>query len=417
MRRDVVAIPLGQGHTSYGRYAKGRGVNPLALLAPAQDAASGAVAYLSVKAKAEKSAAKVSFATTQHQKDQHGREYAQLIPVAALLGAAAGGPGEANGHGGEANGHAGGAHAAPAHEPHVAYPSQSKPGKHTEPLARPDNYVPPAHSVSPFVPEHVVREPRRNPVDIGSYDARHAQHRWGMAIDLNSCTGCSACVVACHAENNVPMVGPELVKRGREMHWLRIDRWEEKVDGGANDVRFSPMLCQHCSDAPCEVVCPVYATYHNPEGLNAQIYNRCVGTRYCSNNCPYKARSFNFFDYSAPEKDTFAFPEPLNWQLNPDVTVRSKGVMEKCTFCVQRILETKGNARDEGRPLRDGEVTTACQQTCPTQAIVFGDLLDPDSEVSKASRDGRRYWVLEELNTKPAITYRKKIGRDTGAGA
>jgi molybdopterin-containing oxidoreductase family iron-sulfur binding subunit len=277
--------------------------------------------------------------------------------------------------------------------------------------------VPPAHSVSPVVPEHIVRGPRRMPVDQGSYDARHALHRWGMAIDLNSCTGCSACVVACHAENNIPMVGPELVKRGREMHWLRIDRWEEKVDGGANDVRFSPMLCQHCSDAPCEVVCPVYATYHNPEGLNAQIYNRCVGTRYCSNNCPYKVRAFNFFDYSAPEKDTFAFPEPLNWQLNPDVTVRSKGVMEKCTFCVQRVLETKGNARDEGRPIRVGELQTACQQTCPTQAIVFGDLLDPNSAVSKASSDGRKYWVLEELNTKPAITYRKKVSRDTGAGA
>jgi len=406
MRRDVVAIPLGQGHTSYGRYAKGRGVNPLALLPPAQNAASGAVAYLSVKAKAEKGTAKVSFATTQHQKDQHGRGYAQLIPVAALLGGAVNGE-----HGGEA------AHEAPANEPHVAYPSQSRPGKHTEPLARPEGSAPPAHSVSPFVPEHTVRGPRRIPIDNAQYDARHAQHRWGMAIDLNSCTGCSACVVACHAENNVPMVGPELVKRGREMHWLRIDRWEEKVDGGVNDVRFSPMLCQHCSDAPCEVVCPVYATYHNPEGLNAQIYNRCVGTRYCSNNCPYKVRAFNFFDYSAPEKETFAFPEPLNWQLNPDVTVRSKGVMEKCTFCVQRILETKGNARDEGRSIRDGELQTACQQTCPTQAIVFGDLLDPNSEVSKASHDGRRYWVLEELNTKPAITYRKKVGRDTGAGA
>jgi molybdopterin-containing oxidoreductase family iron-sulfur binding subunit len=159
----------------------------------------------------------------------------------------------------------------------------------------------------------------------------------------------------------------------------------------------------------------VAATVHSSEGLNDMVYNRCVGTRYCSNNCPYKVRAFNYFDYAAPEKDTFAFPEPLNWQLNPDVTVRSKGVMEKCTFCVQRILETKGNARDEGRPLRDGEVTTACQQTCPTRAIVFGDLLDPESEVSKASRDGRRYWVLEELNTKPAITYRKKIARDTGA--
>jgi len=156
-------------------------------------------------------------------------------------------------------------------------------------------------------------------------------------------------------------------------------------------------------------VCPVYATYHNPEGLNAQIYNRCVGTRYCSNNCPYKVRAFNFFDYSAPEKPTFAFPEPLNWQLNPDVTVRSKGVMEKCTMCVQRILEGKGHAKDEDRPLRDGEIQTACQQSCPTRAIVFGDLTDPESEVHKKSFGERRYWVLNELNTKPGVTYLKKV--------
>jgi Fe-S-cluster-containing dehydrogenase component len=240
-----------------------------------------------------------------------------------------------------------------------------------------------------------------------------------MAIDINSCNGCQACVVACNAENNIPTVGPDLIRRGREMSWLRIERFEEKVgaDGGAgaapNDVRFLPMLCQQCGDAPCEAVCPVYATYHNPEGLNAQVYNRCVGTRYCSNNCPYKVRSFNFFDYSAPEAATFAFPEPLNWQLNPDVTVRSRGVMEKCTFCVQRILEGKGNARDEGRPLRDGDIQTACQQSCPAQAIVFGDLLDPESRVSKLSRGERRYWALNDLNTKPAITYLKKVERES----
>jgi len=205
------------------------------------------------------------------------------------------------------------------------------------------------------------------------------------------------------------------VIRGREMMWLRIERWEESLMPGGHDVRFVPMLCQQCSDAPCETVCPVYATYHNPEGLNAQVYNRCVGTRYCSNNCPYKVRAFNFFDYSAPEKETFAFPEPLNWQLNPDVTVRSKGVMEKCTFCVQRIMEGKGNARDEGRPLRDMEIQTACQQGCPSQAIVFGDLLDESSQVSKLSRTGeRRYWALNDLNTKPAITYLKRIRRQGG---
>jgi molybdopterin-containing oxidoreductase family iron-sulfur binding subunit len=234
-----------------------------------------------------------------------------------------------------------------------------------------------------------------------------------MAIDLDSCTGCSACVVACSAENNVPVVGPVQIQRGREMMWIRIERFEERLETGASDVRFVPMMCQHCTDAPCETVCPVFATYHNPEGLNAQVYNRCVGTRYCSNNCPYKVRSFNFFDYAAPEKRTFAFPEPLNWQLNPDVTVRNKGVMEKCTMCVQRILEGKGTARDEERKLRDGEIQTACAQSCPTQAIVFGDLADPESAVHKASHGERRYWVLEDLNTRPGVTYLKRVRRDT----
>jgi molybdopterin-containing oxidoreductase family iron-sulfur binding subunit len=234
-----------------------------------------------------------------------------------------------------------------------------------------------------------------------------------MAIDLNACTGCSACMVACSAENNVPVVGPEMIKRGREMWWIRIDRFEERIDGGRNDVRHVPMMCQHCGDAPCVIVCPVYATYHNPEGLNAQVYNRCVGTRYCSNNCPYKVRAFNWFDYAAPEKATYAFPEPLNWQLNPDVTVRSKGVMEKCTMCVQRILEAKGVAKDEKRALRDGEFTTACAQTCPTEAIAFGDLLDPDSRVARLSYGERAYWVLDELNTKPGVTYLKKMVRGT----
>jgi len=209
-------------------------------------------------------------------------------------------------------------------------------------------------------------------------------------------------------------VGPDLIRRGREMAWIRIDRFEERVAPGTTDVRFVPMMCQHCGDAPCETVCPVYATYHNPEGLNAQVYNRCVGTRYCSNNCPYKVRAFNWFDFSVPEKqETFAFPEPLNWQLNPDVTVRSKGVMEKCTMCIQRILEGKGNARDEGRPLRDGEIQTACAQSCPTQAIVFGDLMDPASGVARLSHGERRYWVLNELNTKPGVTYLQKIQRES----
>ncbi len=410
IRKDAVAIPLGQGHTSYGRYAKDRGVNAFRLLTPVQDAASGSVAYLGAKAKVSKSAAAVELVQTQHQRTQHDREIGQVIPVSALLGgaraAAAGGGGTA---GVAAAG--GDTAAAVGALSQMLSPMQSRPGLHTEPRVHPPGEKIPAHSVSAAEPELVVRSPRREPVDVGSY--KHATHRWAMAVDLNSCTGCTACVAACYAENNIPIIGPEHMKRGREMAWIRIERYDEQVGGGRNDVRFVPMMCQHCSDAPCEIVCPVYATYHNPEGLNAQVYNRCVGTRYCSNNCPYKVRAFNFFDYSAPDKPTFAFAEPLNWQLNPDVTVRSKGVMEKCTMCIQRILEGKGNAKDENRELRDGEFTTACAQSCPTEAIVFGDLLDPQSRVAKLSHGERRYWVLNELNTKPGVTYLKKIQRDT----
>jgi molybdopterin-containing oxidoreductase family iron-sulfur binding subunit len=234
--------------------------------------------------------------------------------------------------------------------------------------------------------------------------AHFANHKWAMAIDLNSCTGCQACITACSAENNVAVVGKEQIARGRELMWIRLERYYDEKDGTVA-VSHVPMMCQQCGAAPCESVCPVYATYHNPEGLNAMIYNRCVGTRYCSNNCPYKVRAFNWYSYK--------FPAPLNWQLNPDVTVRDKGVMEKCTFCIQRILEGKGYAKDENRPLKDLEILTACQQSCPTQSIVFGDLMDENSQVSKLSRSGqRRYWALNDLNTKPAITYLKKVERE-----
>jgi len=228
----------------------------------------------------------------------------------------------------------------------------------------------------------------------------HPIYRWGMAVDLNSCTGCGACVVACSAENNIAFVGKKQVYKGREMSWLRIERY---FDGGAEElsVNFVPVMCQHCGNAPCEPVCPVYATYHNEEGLNSMIYNRCVGTRYCSNNCSYKVRRFNWYEYQAPE--------PLNWQFNPDVTKRGLGVMEKCTFCVQRIVEAKDRAKDLGRLVWDGEVSPACVQSCPTKALTFGNLNDPKSAVSQRAAEERGYKILDKyLNTQPAVTYLKR---------
>jgi molybdopterin-containing oxidoreductase family iron-sulfur binding subunit len=231
----------------------------------------------------------------------------------------------------------------------------------------------------------------------------YKEHRWAMVIDLARCTGCGACAVACYAENNVPVVGEEQIRRGRQMAWLRIIPYRD--DENPRRLGFLPLLCQQCDAAPCEPVCPVYASVHNEEGLNAQVYNRCIGTRYCSNNCPYKVRRFNWLNTK--------WEKPLEWQLNPDVSVRSRGVMEKCTFCIQRIREVELLAKREGRAVRDGEIRPACAQSCPTRAFVFGDLLDRNSEVSRLTRgDPRRYHVLEELNTKPAVTYLRRIRTD-----
>ncbi len=335
----AVAVPIGQGHTAYGRYAKDRGANPIALLAG--EASPGGLAFLSVKVALTKTGGRRPLAKTQATADQDHREIAQDVELAAareleLRGAV---PEKAN---------------VPSMYPDLKYP----------------------------------------------------EHRWGMVVDIDACTGCGACVVACQAENNVSIVGKEQVAYGRGMHWLRVERWWEGKPARPETL-FLPMFCQHCEVAPCEPVCPVFAAYHTNEGLNAQVYNRCVGTRYCGNNCPYHVRRFNFYYYTAPER----FPEPLQLQLNPDVTVRQLGIMEKCTMCIQRIIAGKDRARDEGRPVRDGDILTACQQTCPTQAIVFGDLKDSQTRVSQLSRSPRGYHVLEELGTRPAVTYLKKVTR------
>ncbi|GBC84014.1 Menaquinone reductase, molybdopterin-binding-like subunit [bacterium HR11] len=335
LRPDVVAVPIGQGHTHYGRYARARGANPIELLSPRPEAVAGGRVWLSVRVRLTKTGRRHLLVSTAARDRQLGRGIAQAVAV---------GEGRS-----------------------------------------PERHPPAGTSVPDMYPKH-----------------EHPGHRWGMVIDLNACIGCNACVAACYAENNIPVVGKMEVALRREMAWIRVERYFEAV-GERPDVRFVPMLCQHCDNAPCESVCPVYATYHNPEGLNAMVYNRCVGTRYCANNCPYKVRRFNWLDP--------VWPEPLHLQLNPDVTVRSKGVMEKCTFCVQRIQAAKDQAKDEGRPLRDGDVVPACAQTCPTDAIIFGDLNDPESRVARLARDPRGYHVLAELNTRPAVTYLKKVGR------
>ena len=358
----TVAVPLGLGHTAYGDYAQGRGVNALDLL-DAKDG-NGFLPYLSTRVSITKTGEYKQVAKTEGSNRQLGRGIADALTLEQARKGMSPALAEA------AEGHP---------------EAESNTDRETE-------------AIQGFRGSQLQKRKH------GGYAG--ANPMWGMAIDLAKCTGCSACVTACYAENNIPHVGEEEVLRGREITWLRIERYYEggTEPGEPLEVRFVPMLCQHCDAAPCESVCPVYAAYHTPDGLNGQVYNRCVGTRYCSNNCPYKVRYFNWYAYSKK-----AFPEPLNLQLNPDVTVRGRGVMEKCTFCVQRIRAAQTQARLADRALADGDIVTACAQACPSNAIVFGDMNDTTSRVVQAKADPRGYHVFEETNVRPAITYLAKV--------
>ncbi len=368
IRPDAVALAMGMGHTDFGRWATGNGVNAMDLLPAVTEQPSGAFVTIATKVSVTPTGKHRRLASVSGSTSEAGRPIAPAITLAAL------------GHGGEPEGE----------------------GEVIEELSGTGGFVP---IPSPNSPNSFPLEGSRH----GMYENPESRARWGMAIDLDKCTGCSACVTACMSENNVPWVGEEQVLMGREMHWIRIETYWERIDAkktGAVDVRVIPMLCQHCSNAPCEPVCPVFATISNPEGVNVQIYNRCVGTRYCSNNCPYKVRTFNWLRY------TDAVPEPMNWQWNPDVTVRDNGVMEKCSFCIQRVREAENRValEDRGSIPKDGEVVMACQQSCPAEAIVWGDLRDPQSRVSQVAANERTYRVLNEhLNTQPGVNYLKKV--------
>ena len=450
IRPDTIALAMGQGHGSvahldefdgkhndkvptqwgYGRYARGLGVRAHDLLGSGSDNAGG-FAFVSTRASIAKTGDNETLVSTEGSARQHGRGIAQAIPIATLLKGGGDRPGNEGVHAAEK----------PANEVKVEGKEGTKAPEHEE-------HIPgePSHAFLPGLRSPVAADAQGDlgsPTaedrgkDKGMYATTHwsgmANRRWAMTIDLARCTGCSACVTACYAENNIPTVGASWqnatvyavakpgfnITRGREMNWIRLERYFEGADDGRFtedfEARFVPMLCQHCGNAPCEPVCPVYATYHAPDGLNVQVYNRCVGTRYCSNNCPYKVRYFNWFGYGEEDRKQYAFPSPLDWQLNPDVTVRTKGVMEKCSFCVQRIRETETRAKTEGRELVPDEFTVACAQACPSRAIVFGDAADPAWAVSKQVEDRRAYHVFEELNTYTAVVYLKKVNHPSPA--
>ncbi|HUQ47581.1 MAG TPA: molybdopterin-dependent oxidoreductase [Gemmatimonadaceae bacterium] len=421
VRPDTVAVAAGRGHVeAAGRYAKA-GSNAFDLLPYAEDK-SGAVMFAAARANVTKDGGHTRIATTEGSARQHGRGIGQAMTLAAFLGHAEG-KSEITEHVSAGEHAAQGEHAEGGHE----FPGDAS-----------HEFLPGLRSPTANDAQGDLGGPAQKSKEKGMYAPDHwsgmAKRRWAMTIDLARCTGCSACVTACYAENNIPTVGADWqgakvlpdrtgfgsnITRSREMAWLRLERYYEGgEDGGADfDTRFVPMLCQHCGNAPCEPVCPVYATYHSPDGLNVQVYNRCVGTRYCSNNCPYKVRYFNWFGYGEPNRPQYAFPEPLNWQLNPDVTVRGKGVMEKCTFCVQRIRETENRAALEHRGVEADEFTTACAEACPSRAITFGDAADEKWAVAKLVDDKRVYHVFEELNTYTAVVYLKKVNHPAGGAA
>ena len=387
IRDDVIAVPTGQGH-SVGHFASkagqgmpdvARGVNVTEVLPGDGVDESGGRAWLTEKPKVTAVGRHRRLPLLQWSDNKRERQLGEAITLAALAG-----HGEAHGE---------------HHGPHE--------------IRKPFD---PAKDAADLQYQETFQQQGEN-------TALASDYRWGMAVDLDRCTGCSACIAACYVENNLPRVGEDETRLVRQMAWLRIDRWvgegepvletgrthpsrsREKL--GDTDIRNAPILCQHCGAAPCEPVCPVIATYHNEEGLNAMIYNRCIGTRYCANNCPYKVRRFNYWDHQLTK-----WPEPMELGLNPDVTVRGQGVMEKCTFCVQRVQYARQQAKNAGTKIPDGAVQTACQQACPSSVITFGNLRDPQSQASKQAADAKRgYHALHVLNTRPAVTYLSKVLR------
>ena len=348
----LAVMSIGQGHKAYGRYAKDTGVNPLELLSAKVNPSSGGASLNVADVIIKKTGRTQKLASTSGSLTQHGRTFALSVRLADLQ------------------------------KPAATQKTDLTMENFPLTLPLPEGYDPKRD----FYPPH-----------------DHVDYRWGMVVDLDKCIGCGACAAACYAENNIGIVGVDRVLEGREMGWLSVERYHSEDD--MKKVTFLPMMCQHCDNAPCEAVCPVYAPHHSKEGLNNQIYNRCIGTRYCVQNCPYKVRRFNWFDWK--------WPDPMNLQLNPDVTVRSKGVMEKCSFCIQRIKVARNVAKNEKRMIRDGEVTPACVQTCPTNALVFGSLMDRESRVRKMVDDPRAYQALGYVNTKPAVIYLKKVVVET----